>query len=59
MIKKLILILIALFFIDYTFKVFFFEEKNVIKKYEYKGKYKDKKKERIVFLYLLDTKKRY
>lgn len=48
MIKKLILILIALFFIDYTFKVFFFEEKNVIKKYEYKGKYKDKKKERIV-----------
>ena len=33
---------------DYIVKVFFFREKNVIKKYEYKGKYKDEKKERIV-----------
>ena len=46
MIKKLILILSILVIIDYAIKVFYFGPKDV--KYEYKGKYKDEKKERIV-----------
>ena len=46
MIKKLILILLIIFMLDYVINVFLVDTKSV--KYEYKGKYKDENKERIV-----------
>jgi len=48
MIKKMILILTIMVMIDYIIKHNSSVEKQSNKKYEYKGKYKDEKKERIV-----------
>ena len=48
MIKKLILILITLVMIDYIIKHNSSVKNQGNKKYEYKGKYKDENKERIV-----------
>lgn len=46
--KKLILVLVLLVIFEHIIKESFWDNEKTVRKYEYKGKYKDEKKERIV-----------